>query len=83
LVFDPKKRITASASLKHGYFAAYEDDLLTDDLETKASISPFDWTFSNQELPAKAWKSKIGDMVAIFNAANCRDAVDATASGQD
>ena len=41
LVFDPKARITAAEALKHAYFEGYQEDVLLDDMECKATIVPF------------------------------------------
>ena len=51
LVFDPKKRLTATEALAHPYLSAYHDP--TDEPEAK---EPFDWSFNDAELPLESWK---------------------------
>ena len=51
LVFDPRKRITATDSLAHEYVAPYHDP--TDEPE---AAEKFDWSFNDAELPVDTWK---------------------------
>ena len=51
LVFDPRKRITATESLGHEYVAPYHDP--TDEPEAHEK---FDWSFNDADLPVDTWK---------------------------
>jgi len=51
LVFDPKKRITATEALAHEYLAPYHDP--TDE---PVSEEKFDWSFNDADLPVDTWK---------------------------
>ena len=51
LVFDPRKRITATESLAHEYVAPYHDP--TDEPEASEK---FDWSFNDADLPVDTWK---------------------------
>ena len=51
LVFDPRKRITATESLAHEYVAPYHDP--TDEPE---AAEKFDWSFNDADLPVDTWK---------------------------
>lgn len=51
LVFDPKKRITASDALAHEYLAPYHDP--TDE---PVAEEKFDWSFNDADLPVDTWK---------------------------
>jgi len=51
LVFDPKKRITATDALAHEYLAPYHDP--TDE---PVSEEKFDWSFNDADLPVDTWK---------------------------
>ena len=51
LVFDPRKRITATESLAHEYVSPYHDP--TDEPE---AAEKFDWTFNDADLPVDTWK---------------------------
>ena len=51
LVFDPRKRITATDSLWHEYVAPYHDP--TDEPE---AAEKFDWSFNDADLPVDTWK---------------------------
>ena len=51
LVFDPRKRITATDSLGHEYVAPYHDP--TDEPE---AAEKFDWSFNDADLPVDTWK---------------------------
>nr|VWO94444.1 Mitogen-activated protein kinase HOG1 (MAP kinase HOG1) (EC [Ganoderma boninense] len=51
LVFDPRKRITATDSLAHEYVAPYHDP--TDEPE---AAEKFDWSFNDADLPVDTWK---------------------------
>lgn len=51
LVFDPRKRITATKALAHEYVAAYHDP--SDEPEAKEQ---FDWSFNDADLPVDTWK---------------------------
>ncbi len=51
LVFDPKKRITATEALAHEYLAPYHDP-------TDEPVAPqkFDWSFNEADFPIDNWK---------------------------
>jgi len=51
LVFDPRKRINATESLKHEYVSPYHDP--TDEPEASEK---FDWSFNDADLPVDTWK---------------------------
>ncbi|KZL64758.1 mitogen-activated protein kinase HOG1, partial [Colletotrichum tofieldiae] len=51
LVFDPKKRITATEALSHDYLAPYHDP--TDE---PVAEEKFDWSFNDADLPVDTWK---------------------------
>lgn len=51
LVFDPRKRITATEALAHEYVAPYHD--AEDEPEAKEQ---FDWSFNDADLPVDTWK---------------------------
>lgn len=51
LVFDPRKRITATQALAEEYVAPYHDP--TDEPEAKEQ---FDWSFNDADLPVDTWK---------------------------
>jgi p38 MAP kinase len=51
LVFDPKKRITATEALSHEYLAPYHDP--TDE---PVAEEKFDWSFNDADLPVDTWK---------------------------
>lgn len=51
LVFDPKKRITATDALAHEYLAPYHDP--TDE---PVAEEKFDWSFNDADLPVDTWK---------------------------
>ncbi|KAJ3210351.1 MAPK protein hog1 [Dinochytrium kinnereticum] len=54
LVFDPRKRITASQALAHPYLACYHEP--TDEPVAEA---PFDWSFTEADLSVDEWKTQI------------------------
>jgi len=51
LVFDPRKRITATEALAHEYVGPYHD--ASDEPEAKEQ---FDWSFNDADLPVDTWK---------------------------
>ena len=51
LVFDPKKRITATGALEHDYLNPYHDP--TDE---PVAEEKFDWSFNDADLPVDTWK---------------------------
>lgn len=51
LVFDPKKRITATEALSHEYLGPYHDP--TDE---PVADEKFDWSFNDADLPVDTWK---------------------------
>jgi len=64
LVFDPKKRITATEALAHPYLAPYhdpDDEPVTD--------STFDWSFTEMELSVDQWKMMMYQQLLEFHSA--------------
>ena len=51
LVFDPKKRVTATDALADDYLAPYHDP--TDE---PVADEKFDWSFNDADLPVDTWK---------------------------
>lgn len=51
LVFDPKKRITATNALSHEYLAPYHDPS-----DEPVAEEKFDWSFNDADLPVDTWK---------------------------
>ncbi|RWQ91659.1 mitogen-activated protein kinase HOG1 [Paecilomyces variotii] len=51
LVFDPKKRVSATDALAHEYLAPYHDP--TDE---PVAEEKFDWSFNDADLPVDTWK---------------------------
>jgi serine/threonine protein kinase len=58
LVFDPKKRFTASEALAHEYLSPYHDP--TDE---PVAEEKFDWSFNDADLPVDTWKI----MMCVFS----------------
>jgi len=83
LVFDPRKRITATESLGHEYVSPYHDP--TDEPEAKEA---FDWSFNDADLPVDTWKvmmySEILDFHQVGEGEGSEHAtVPITAAGQE
>lgn len=51
LVFDPKKRITATSALEHEYLSPYHDPN-----DEPVAEEKFDWSFNDADLPVDTWK---------------------------
>jgi p38 MAP kinase len=51
LVFDPRKRITATEALAHPYLSPYHDPS-----DEPAAPEKFDWSFNDADLPIDTWK---------------------------
>ncbi|CAG8481634.1 9824_t:CDS:2, partial [Racocetra fulgida] len=51
LVFDPRKRITATEALAHKYLEPYHDES-----DEPAASETFDWSFDDTDLPVDEWK---------------------------
>ena len=51
MVYDPKKRITATEALAHEYLAPYHDPS-----DEPVATEKFDWTFNAANLPLDTWK---------------------------
>ena len=51
LVFDPRKRITATDSLAHEYVAPYHDSS-----DEPIAQEKFDWSFNDADLSVDTWK---------------------------
>ncbi|KAJ3504834.1 hypothetical protein NMY22_g17789 [Coprinellus aureogranulatus] len=62
LVFDPRKRITATESLAHEYVAPYHDP--TDEPEASEK---FDWSFNDADLPVDTWKVMMYSEILDFH----------------
>ncbi|KAI0652783.1 mitogen activated protein kinase [Trametes meyenii] len=62
LVFDPRKRITATESLAHEYVAPYHDP--TDE---PVSAEKFDWSFNDADLPVDTWKVMMYSEILDFH----------------
>ena len=62
LVFDPRKRITATESLGHEYVAPYHDP--TDEPE---AAEKFDWSFNDADLPTDTWKVMMYSEILDFH----------------
>ncbi|EJP61995.1 mitogen-activated protein kinase sty1 [Beauveria bassiana ARSEF 2860] len=54
LVFDHKKRITASQALMHEYLTPYHDPA-----DEPVAKERFDWSFSDADLPVDIWKMMV------------------------
>jgi p38 MAP kinase len=65
LVFDPRKRITATDGLSHEYLAPYHDP--TDE---PAAAEAFDWSFNDADLPVDTWKVMMySEILGMFESA--------------
>ncbi|KAG8713693.1 MAPK protein hog1 [Ceratobasidium sp. 394] len=62
LVFDPRKRITATEALSHEYVAPYHDP--TDE---PVAAEPFDWSFNDADLPVDTWKVMMYSEILDFH----------------
>jgi p38 MAP kinase len=70
LVFDPKKRITATQSLGHEYVSPYHDP--SDEPE---AAEQFDWSFNDAELPVDTWKVMMySEILDFHNVSGASDA---------
>lgn len=65
LVFDPRKRITATESLAHAYVAPYHDP--TDE---PVAEEKFDWSFNDADLPVDTWKVMMYSEILDFHQVN-------------
>jgi hypothetical protein len=54
LVWDPKKRLSARVALKHAYFDEYRESDYDED-----EISPFDWSFTEQDISSEEWQARV------------------------
>ena len=68
LVFDPRKRITATDALAHDYVSPYHDP--TDEPE---AAEKFDWSFNDADLPVDTWKVMMYSEIlgACINICDC------------
>ncbi|KAJ2808692.1 MAPK protein hog1 [Coemansia furcata] len=68
LVFDPRKRITATEALAHPYLETYHDEA-----DEPEAASKFDWSFNDADLPVEEWKvmmyNEVLDFLHIFDGA--------------
>lgn len=62
LVFDPRKRITATEALAHPYLAMYHD--INDE---PVADRQFDWSFTDAELPVETWKEMTYQEILDFH----------------
>ncbi|KAJ2641291.1 MAPK protein hog1 [Coemansia sp. RSA 1694] len=66
LVFDPRKRITASEALAHPYLETYHDEA-----DEPEAAKKFDWSFNDADLPVEEWKvmmyNEILDFLHVFD----------------
>ncbi|RUS13784.1 mitogen-activated protein kinase HOG1 [Endogone sp. FLAS-F59071] len=62
LVFDPKRRITATEALAHSYLAPYHDPTDEPDAPEK-----FDWSFNDADLPVDTWKVMMYSEILDFH----------------
>ncbi|KAG8996684.1 MAPK protein hog1 [Tulasnella sp. 427] len=62
LVFDPRKRITATEALAHEYVSPYHDP-------TDEPVAPeaFDWSFNDADLPVDTWKVMMYSEILDFH----------------
>ena len=77
LVFDPKKRITAAEALAHSYLSPYHDPS-----DEPISEKPFDWSFTNNELPVESWKVMMYQEILDFHKPAAQQAEGEAQSGQ-
>ncbi|KAJ2740730.1 MAPK protein hog1 [Coemansia sp. BCRC 34301] len=61
LVFDPRKRITASEALAHPYLETYHDEA-----DEPEAASKFDWSFNDANLPVEEWKVMMYNEILDF-----------------
>jgi len=62
LVFDPRKRVSATESLGHEYVSPYHDP--TDEPE---AAEQFDWSFNDADLPVDTWKVMMYSEILDFH----------------
>ena len=62
LVFDPRKRITATEALSHPYLSPYHDP--TDE---PSAAEEFDWSFNDADLPVDTWKVMMYSEILDFH----------------
>ncbi|KAI8848023.1 hypothetical protein BC829DRAFT_394887 [Chytridium lagenaria] len=62
LVFDPRKRITASQALAHPYLSCYHEPS-----DEPVAEAPFDWSFTEADLAVDEWKTQIYAEVLDFH----------------
>ncbi|KAJ2414325.1 MAPK protein hog1 [Coemansia sp. RSA 2524] len=61
LVFDPRKRITATEALAHPYLETYHDEA-----DEPGAESVFDWSFNDADLPVEEWKVMMYNEILDF-----------------
>ena len=66
LVFDPRKRITATDALAHDYVSPYHDP--TDEPE---AAEKFDWSFNDADLPVDTWKVMMYSEILGMSSPSC------------
>ncbi|GJJ13560.1 MAPK protein hog1 [Clathrus columnatus] len=62
LVFDPRKRITATEALSDPYVAPYHDPQ-----DEPIAREAFDWSFNDAELPVDSWKVMMYSEILDFH----------------
>ncbi|KAJ9075278.1 MAPK protein hog1 [Entomophthora muscae] len=62
LVFDPRKRISASEALSHPYIECYHDES-----DEPVATEVFDWSFSDADLPIETWKMMMYSEILDFH----------------
>jgi p38 MAP kinase len=82
LVFDPKKRIDATAGLAHEYVSPYHDPS-----DEPVAAEPFDWSFNDADLPVDTWKVMmyseiLGTCVVVFVSARAHPCLPRETTGQ-
>jgi hypothetical protein len=53
--------------------ADYQQEVFADGMQimqTKATISQFDWSFTEKDLTAIEWQQKVVELIKVFNLAN-------------
>jgi p38 MAP kinase len=66
LVYDTKSRITAAELLNHPYLEEYQDELLEDELQAKASLEPSFSFAVETDNSLIEWEKKVVDLINDF-----------------
>jgi len=70
LVFDPKKRVTATEALAHEYLGPYHDPS-----DEPISDEKFDWSFNDADLPVDTWKIMMYSEILDYHNVETMDGV--------